>query len=81
MRGYVIAQAVAAVVQCLLVWLVVTITNRKLDRNRKLDKQWEEATISSSSKPTPGRTRRDDRDLATISPPCDRDMAAIQRWV
>jgi hypothetical protein len=75
MRGYVIAQAVAAVVQCLLVWLVVTITNRKLDR------QWEEATISSSSKPTPGRTRRDDRDLATISSPCDRDMAAIQRWV
>jgi hypothetical protein len=36
-QAYLIAQAITAVVQCLVVWLVVTVTNRKLDR------EWDEA--------------------------------------
>lgn len=32
MRVYLIAQGIAAAVQCLLVWLVVVVTDRKLAR-------------------------------------------------
>ena len=36
MRNYLVAEGIAAGVQCLVVWVVVSLTNRRVDR------QWRE---------------------------------------
>jgi len=50
MRACLIVQAIAAVAQCLLVWLVVTVTNRKLDREcGEALKRWKAADRNAAA--------------------------------